>query len=143
LPWTAVLSRSPGASGGTLYETTGTLSFARGSRIATTGGTLALTTNGTLTRSGSATLVFVPTAGSLGLASATNSQRVFVDGGTVVTNGMLPAYFVSSTDNQFLTYGTYGFTHDDRCTHELGRRINCRNRQSRVSLRLQRSWIIR
>ncbi|NBV85017.1 MAG: hypothetical protein EBS01_01850, partial [Verrucomicrobia bacterium] len=98
-----------GTAGAALSETSGTLTFTRGSRITTTGGTLALTTGGTLSRVGSASLVLLPTALSLG-TSASVGQRLFVSSGTVVTNGMLPAYYVNGTDNMFLTYGGSGFT---------------------------------
>ncbi len=62
-----------------------------------------------LNRAGNATLVLRTSgAGFLGLAPANNSARFTLTSAPTVTNGMLPGWVVSHTDNQYVTTGANG-----------------------------------
>ncbi len=118
-----------GLNTGISNETVGSLTFAAGSNIRLlangTNGQAVLTIGGadTFSRAGRGTMVFNDgAAGRLGLAAASGSERVIVSAGVgnilddaatpvVISNGMLPAYYVAGTDNQFVTYNAVnGFT---------------------------------
>ncbi|MEO6741370.1 MAG: autotransporter-associated beta strand repeat-containing protein, partial [Chthoniobacteraceae bacterium] len=118
-----------GINTGISNETVGSLSFASGSNIRLlangTNGQAVLTIGGanTFARVGTGTMVFNNgAAGRLGLAAASTSERVLVAGGVtnilddagapvVISNGILPAYYVAGADNTFVTYDpTNGFT---------------------------------
>lgn len=97
-------------------ETVGAISFALGSRIqAVTQSTAQVTlTTPSVTRTGTGTLMLIPSAvGRLGIAPAANSERIVVSG-TAPTNvsgtNMLPGYYGVQVENRFATYGANGFT---------------------------------
>jgi autotransporter-associated beta strand protein len=109
-------------------ETFGALSFDRGSRIALAAGATGqvVQTFASLAARGanSATLTFLNGGtGRLGLAAANTSERVIITtgaptpvtgitgtGGTSLTGGMLPGYYIAGSDGTFVTYGANGFS---------------------------------
>jgi autotransporter-associated beta strand protein len=95
-------------------EIIGTVSFSRGSQVEVvrTGTTArwAELQLGGLTRLDDGTLQLRHTAGKLGVAGASDAERLIVSGGVTLTNGMAPAWMTSRTDNNFLRYdATLGF----------------------------------
>jgi autotransporter-associated beta strand protein len=98
------------------FERVGAITFAGGSQLAMTGstntlGASALLSAAGLARVGTGTLQITRAVGAGEVRhNLGESNRVEIDGGLPLVNGMVAPYVVNGTDHQFLTYGATGLS---------------------------------